>query len=63
LHEYLVKGYSVDRRQLRESPEKIDGLQETMEFMQSDKHPGKLKGKIVFKLTKHLEPIEEDDLG
>lgn len=55
LHEYLVNGYSLNHHQLSMTPEKIEGLQETIELLESNKNEGKLKGKITLKITKDLK--------
>lgn len=55
LREYLKQGYALNRYKLDKSPEAIEGLTETLAFMESEKYPGKLKGKITLKITKDLE--------
>ena len=42
LREYLKAGYSLDQRKLKESPEAVEGLNETLALMGSTKYPGKL---------------------
>ena len=59
LKEYLKAGYSLDQRKLMESPEAVEGLSETLALMGSAKYPGKLKGKLTFKLTKEMKPREK----
>ena len=54
LRQYLVGGYALDRRVMSQSEEKLEGLHETLDLLESDKYPGVLKGKIVLKVTKHL---------
>jgi hypothetical protein len=56
LREYLKQGYVLNRYKLEKSQEAVEGLDETLALMGSEKYPGKLKGKLVFKLTKHMEP-------
>lgn len=56
LREYLKQGYALDQYKLGKSPEALEGLDDAMALIESKKHPGKLKGKIVVKLTKTLEP-------
>ena len=56
LREYLKAGYSLNQRKLNESPEAVEGLNETLALMGSVKYPGKLKGKLTFKLTKEMKP-------
>jgi hypothetical protein len=56
LREYLKQGYALNRYKLEKAPEAIEGLDETLALMSSEKYPGKLKGKLVFKLTKNMEP-------
>jgi hypothetical protein len=56
LREYLKQGYALNRYKLDKAPEAVEGLDETLALMGSPKYPGKLKGKLVFKLTKHMEP-------
>ena len=60
LREYLKQGYALNRYKLDKSPEAVEGLDETLALMKSSKYPGKLKGKLVFKLTKHMEPIKSN---
>ena len=55
LREYIVSGYSLNRSIVAKSPEKIEGLQEAIALIESTDNPGKLKGKIIVKLTKNLE--------
>lgn len=55
LREYLRQGYALNQYKLDKSPEAIEGLDETLALMSSPKYPGKLKGKLVFKLTKNME--------
>jgi hypothetical protein len=56
LREYLKQGYALNRYKLDKSPEALEGLDDAMDLIESKKYPGKLKGKIVIKLTKTLEP-------
>jgi hypothetical protein len=56
LREYLKQGYALNRYKLEKTPEAVEGLNETLALMGSPKYPGKLKGKLVFKLTKDMEP-------
>ncbi|MDE2188837.1 MAG: virulence RhuM family protein, partial [Patescibacteria group bacterium] len=56
LREYLKQGYALDRDKLEKTPEAVEGLDETLALMSSPKYRGKLKGKLVFKLTKNMEP-------
>lgn len=56
LREYLKQGYALNQYKLDKSPEAIEGLDETLALMGSPKYPGKLRGKLVFKLTKNMEP-------
>jgi hypothetical protein len=56
LREYLKQGYALNRYKLEKAPEAIEGLDETLALMGSPKYSGKLKGKLVFKLTKTMEP-------
>ncbi len=55
LRDYVVSGYSLNRSVVAKSPEKIEGLQEAIALIESTDNPGKLKGKIIVKLTKNLE--------
>lgn len=55
LREYVVRGYSLDNKILAISSEKIEGLREAIELIQSNENSGKLKGKITIKLTKNME--------
>lgn len=54
LRNYLVTGHALNRRTLTESPEKVEGLHEAVALLESNKYPGKLKGKLVFKLSKEM---------
>ncbi len=56
LREYLRQGYSLDRYKLDRSPVALEGLGEALALIESEKYPGKLKGKISLKITKNLEP-------
>jgi hypothetical protein len=56
LREYLKQGYALDHYKLRKSPEVLEGLDDALALIESKKYPGKLKGKIVIKLTKNMEP-------
>jgi hypothetical protein len=56
LREYLKQGYALNHHKLEKSPEAVEGLDETLALMASPKYHGKLKGKLVFKLTKDMEP-------
>ena len=56
LREYLKQGYALNRYKLEKAPEAVEGLDETLALMGSPKYSGKLKGKLVFKLTKTMEP-------
>jgi len=55
LHAHLVRGYTLDRYGLIESDEKLEGLHDAITLLESQKHKGKLKGKLTLKLTKTLE--------
>jgi hypothetical protein len=55
LREYVVRGYSLDNKVLTKSLEKIEGLREAIELIESNENSGKLKGKITIKLTKNME--------
>lgn len=59
LREYVVRGYSLNRQIVSKSPEKLEGLQETIALIESTENPGKLKGKISIKLTKNLESKDD----
>ena len=54
LHDYLIKGYSLNRHQLMKSDAYVEGLHEAVTFLESNKNDGPLKGKVTFKLEKHL---------
>ncbi len=54
LHEYLVKGYSLNQHQLAKSNESIEGLHEAITLLESNNNQGPLEGKITFKLTKRM---------
>lgn len=54
LRDYLVSGKSLNKKVLTESPEKLDGLNEAVALLSSTKHPGRLKGKLVLRVTKEI---------
>jgi len=54
LREYLIKGYNLNRHKLIKEGYNVEGLHEVVDFLESNKNDGPLKGKITFKLTKHL---------
>ena len=57
LRNYLVEGYALNKPRLKSSPEKLVGLYKTIAFLESQSLNGKLKGKIILKLTEDMEPI------
>jgi hypothetical protein len=61
LREYLKQGYALNQCKLGKSPEALEGLDDAMALIESKKYPGKLKGKIVIKLTKTLEAKDKHD--
>jgi hypothetical protein len=56
LRNYLIKGYSLNQQAIIGSAESLQGLDEAIALMKSKEYPGKLKGKIDIRVTKHLEP-------
>lgn len=54
LHDYLVNGHALNQHTLVKSPEKIEGLHEVVALLESSKNPGRLKGKVIFKITKEM---------
>jgi hypothetical protein len=56
LRQYLIRGFNLDQRKLAESKEGLDGLHETIAMIESEKHPGKLKGKVAIRLVKEFLP-------
>ncbi|OHA16461.1 MAG: hypothetical protein A3C79_02465 [Candidatus Taylorbacteria bacterium RIFCSPHIGHO2_02_FULL_45_28] len=54
LRDYLVNGHALNQRTLAASPEKIEGLHEVVALLESSKNPGRLKGKVIFKMTKEM---------
>jgi hypothetical protein len=54
LHDYLVKGYILNRRTLAKSKESLDGLHEAMAFIESRSQGKPLKAKMTLRLTKDL---------
>ena len=56
LREYLKNGYALQKSKLHESPEALEGLDEALTLLKSEKYSGKLKGSITLKVTKKLEP-------
>lgn len=59
LREYLKQGYALNQYKMEKSPEALEGLNETLALIESEKYPGKLKGKITLKITKNLEPRDK----
>lgn len=55
LREYLKNGYALQESKLSKNPESIEGLQETLSLITSNKYKGKLKGKLTLKITKNME--------
>jgi hypothetical protein len=55
LREYLKQGYVLNRYRLDKAPEALKGLGDALALIESNKYPGKLKGKIIIKLTKNME--------
>jgi hypothetical protein len=55
LREYLKNGYALQRSKLHESPEALEGLDETLALLKSEKYPGKLEGNVTLKITKKLK--------
>ncbi len=55
LREYVVRGYNLNQQIISKSSEKLQGLREAIALIESTDNPGKLKGKIIVKLTKNLE--------
>lgn len=60
LREYLKHGYALQRSKLQRSRESLEGLNETLALIESEKYPGKLKGKMTLKITKNLEPRRDN---
>jgi hypothetical protein len=58
LREYLKNGYSLQEYKLKKSPESIEGLQESLALITSNKYKGRLKGKLTLKITKNMEREE-----
>ena len=54
LREYLLKGYSLNKRTLTNSKEQFDDLRKAITFIESKTGDGKVKGKIIVKLTKDV---------
>ena len=52
LRQYLKNGFALNTYKFNKSPELIEGLHEAVTFMQSEPNPGKLKGKMILKITK-----------
>lgn len=57
LHEYLVAGYTLNKRTLTASDEKMVGLDEAVKFMESEALAGPLNGKVTLKLTRHVRSM------
>jgi len=54
LRDYLIKGFSLNRHILSRSKEKIDGVDEAIEFMRSKLPGGPLKAKVTMRVTKDV---------
>ena len=59
LREYLKNGYALQEYKLNKSPESIEGLEETLALITSNKYRGKLKGKLTLKITKNMDRNRE----
>ncbi len=58
LRKYLVNGYELNQQKLASSPERVEGLREAVAFLESAKHPGKVKAKVVLKVTKEMQEVD-----
>lgn len=56
LREYLVAGYSLNSHRLENHPETMPGLYEAVSILKSKDTSGRLRGKIIFKMTQDLIP-------
>ena len=56
LREYLVDGYSLNNHRLENHPETMPGLYEAVSLLKSKDTSGRLKGKIILKMTQDLIP-------
>jgi hypothetical protein len=59
LRDHLIKGFSVDKKKLSNSPERLVGFHEAVAFLESKQNAGKLKGRMSVTLSKKFEPIDE----
>jgi len=54
LHDYLMRGYSIDKQAISISTDKFDDFQRAVEFIKRDPSDGKVKAKMSVRLTKDL---------
>ena len=54
LREYLTNGYALNERKLVNESEKLEDVYDTLEFIESPKLKGKLKGKVTVRITRDL---------
>lgn len=54
LREYVTKGYSLNRRTIQDSKEQFNDLRQAIDYIETETGPGKVKAKIVVKLTKNV---------
>lgn len=58
LRKYLVNGYELNQQKLASSPERVEGLREAVALLESTQHPGKVKAKMILKITKDMKEVE-----
>lgn len=59
LRDYVVKGFSLNKRRLESSPVSLVGLYEAVTLLESLNKDGNLRGKITLKLEEKLVPVEK----
>lgn len=58
LREYLKNGYALQNYKLKNNPESIEEIQETLSLITSKKYSGKIKGKLTLKISKNINMDE-----
>jgi hypothetical protein len=58
IRNYVTRGYVLNHHRLNSLPERVEGLREAIAFLESTKHPGKVKAKVVLKVTKEMQEVD-----
>lgn len=54
LRDHVLEGYSLNHHKLSGDEDKIDDIHDALDAIGSGENPGKLKGKIILKVTKEF---------